>query len=229
LHPTHVKALVGGVKTFNEFQALGRGESHAVKASVSDGTLPPDGEILNDGEKQRLEEISKKKDELRKERAQLKNVAELITMAKAGHIAYAEREAINVKDICGWDSILSWQLAKIERWKATAEGAAAFENAALQLHPAPEAPASDAAQKAFWERCEELRHPRVVGPLDYTHTICLKKRCEGHRQWQRIFVDNQRLEEEMLTRRMQAQNKEETGILERARRRYIRETNARGH
>jgi COMPASS component SPP1 len=128
-------------------------------------------------------------------------------------VRVAEREKIKMKEFCGYDSRLSWSDAEFLQWRNGKHGRAAFKFSTLsptaeQISSMPAVNGSDISVEA-------------------KESVCLKKRCPKHPQWQKLNLQDARFEELEVVEAIRECEKEEKSVRERARRRGAKDAMAR--
>jgi COMPASS component SPP1 len=119
-----------------------------------------------------------------------------------------------LKEFCGYDSRLSWSDAEFLSWRRKGTGQAAFQFNTLS-------PTSE--QVSSMSGPEETPN----GTDAARETVCLKKRCPKHPQWQKLNLQDARFEELEVVEAIRECEKEEKSVRERARRRGAKEVISR--
>lgn len=229
LRAKDLKALVEQSKDIQAFKTLGSGvlsppqTASPTKANF-DGSLPNglpsliEDLSLTAAETERLTALHKEKSQLKERLEALKDREKFVSMAKEQAIRVAEREKIKVKEFCGYDSRLSWSDAEFLRWRNSKPGRAAFQFSTLS--PTPEQ--VDSLPTVNGETVIV-----VNGEEKEKETVCLKKRCPKHPQWQKLNLQDARFEELEIVESIKECEKEERSVRERARRRGAKDAMAR--
>ncbi len=202
-----LKGVITSVKDVEEFRIIGDQVA---------GTIPSDGDVKMRGDNQghyqtnveyteeeemKIAEISGKKDALRTKRAILEDKDIFLSMVKER--AKEVKEAEGVKELCGYDSRLTWSDEEFSIWRSSAEGKKVFESRVLvpagtnATHPDPSTNAEDDGKSA--------------GKGTATQGVCTKKRCERHKQWLKIQQQELAFEKDALRqemRKLDAESKE---------------------
>ncbi|KAJ4361881.1 COMPASS (complex proteins associated with Set1p) component [Neocucurbitaria cava] len=211
LRAKDLKALVDASPNIQAFKNLGTGVlSPPQTASPTQATFggAPNGEdlALTAGETERLTALHKEKSQLNDRLEVLKDREKFVSMAKEQANRVAEREKIKVKEFCGYDSRLSWSDAEFLLWRNSKHGRAAFKFNTLS-------PTSEQVSSM----------PAINGTdtlsIDTKESVCLKKRCPKHPQWQKLNLQDARFEELEVVEAIRECEKEERSVRERARRR----------
>ncbi|KAF2455952.1 hypothetical protein BDY21DRAFT_349208 [Lineolata rhizophorae] len=232
LRPPEVKALTAAIPDFEAFRRLGEGVP-----SPPPTALPAEEDfyvtILDAESRERLDQIAAKKDELRVRRALLKDHDRFVTMTRERAARTAEREGLKPKDMCGYDAQLQWSEAEFSAWRASPIGRAALKLGTLE--------GEDFKQLAEQIRREEYGSLPTLnrsngansdpdgmevdrdGPRDdgspFSATpppLCMRKRCERHKNWQKLALTDVRFEIVDVADAMRALEAEEKEIRQRA-------------
>ncbi|KAI9796958.1 MAG: hypothetical protein M1833_005904 [Piccolia ochrophora] len=206
LHKGQLAAVAKGVDNVSEFRNLGEGVLSPPPTAVPDengDTKMEDGEgnagtFFNDEEWRRNEDIEKEKETLVQRRILLKDRERFLQLVKdrSKHIL---EQLNNVKDICGYDSRLSWTDEEFLAWRSSEEGEKAFTTG--ELEPSESATTEEEGGDG----------------------VCQKKRCERHKQWRNIQIQDIRFEESKVADEMRRLKQEEADLRQRAKLRRIRE------
>jgi COMPASS component SPP1 len=256
LRTGEIKALATGVPDLNSFRRLGDGvltppaTTSPTASSFPDTAKLPNGDIDESGEKfplsyslqpaetYRIQEIAENKDALRTRKGLLKDRATFVTMTKEQVVRYAERESLKPKDVCGFDSRLSWSDEEFSRWRDTKAGQTAIslqtlepaesENGAAEVDGEDvEKPQTNGETKSDEDKMD-IDGETASGKKLEKDSFCAKKRCERHKQWQKVALQTVRFDEMELADQMRALEREEREIRERAMLRWRREVGGRG-
>jgi COMPASS component SPP1 len=183
LRAKDLKALVDASPNIQTFKNLGTGvltppQTASPNRASFDGI---DGFAFTASETERLNALHNEKSQLKDRLEVLKDREKFVSMAKEQAVRVAEREKIKMKEFCGYDSRLSWSDAEFLQWRNGKHGRAAFKFSTLS--PTTEQVAS---------------MPIVNGSdthVEAKETVCLKKRCPKHPQWQKLNLQDARFEE----------------------------------
>ncbi|PSN68097.1 hypothetical protein BS50DRAFT_357037 [Corynespora cassiicola Philippines] len=227
LRAKDLKALVEASPNIETFKGLGSGvlspphTASPTKASfegpVANGTAaynPADDLSLTPSEREHLGALHKEKSDLKERLELLKDREKFVSMIKEQATRVAEREKIKVKDFCGYDSRLSWSDAEFLAWRKSEHGRAAFKFSTAS--PSAEEVASIATANG-----EDFA--MVNGDDAEKESVCLKKRCSKHPQWQKLNLQDARFEELEVVEAIKECEKEERSVRERARRRSAKD------
>jgi COMPASS component SPP1 len=215
LRAKDLKALVDASPNIQTFKNLGTGvltppQTASPNRASFDGV---DGFAFTASETERLTALHNEKSQLNDRLEVLKDREKFVSMAKEQAVRVAEREKIKMKEFCGYDSRLSWSDAEFLQWRNGKHGCAAFKFSTLS----PTA-----------EQVEAM--PTVNGSntsVEAKETVCLKKRCPKHPQWQKLNLQDARFEELEVVEAVRECEKEEKSVRERARRRGAKDAMAK--
>ncbi|KAH7371649.1 hypothetical protein BKA66DRAFT_572625 [Pyrenochaeta sp. MPI-SDFR-AT-0127] len=211
LRAKDLKALVDASPNIQTFKNLGTGvlspPQTASPTRVTFGGVPNGEDLaLTVGETERLTALHNEKSQLKDRLEVLKDREKFVSMAKEQATRVAEREKIKLKEFCGYDARLSWSDAEFLLWRNSKQGHAAFKFNTLS-------PTQEQVQAI----------PAVNGSdsmaVEAKESVCLKKRCPKHPQWQKLNLQDARFEELEVVEAIRECEKEERSVRERARRR----------
>lgn len=178
-------------------------------------------EIVDEATTTRLEAIAKRKDELRQRRLLLKDREKFISLAKERATRLAG--VMKMKDMCGYDSRLSWDESTFKEWRESTEGNSAFTNNSLDAPNSPQDArdtsgtvngTDSTATAGLKPRPQPMRSmtSETVGTNDGNVDICTKKRCQRHGGWQKLVLHDVRFEEAEVGDEMRRIDAEEQEI-----------------
>jgi COMPASS component SPP1 len=202
------RAAAGGAS----FRALGGvGDSFSPPSAAAAAPEP----ALTRGERAALADVAAKKEALRAARAALAERTRFLERARAAATAAAEKAGGKVKEFCGFDARLAWSAAK---WGAGKEN---------------EEPTNGAAANgtAAGDDDDDVAMADGDGPAaadDDDGLVCARRRCERHKQWPRLMLDDLRFEEAMQADRMRELDRAEREIHDVASRRWREEVSGVG-
>lgn len=144
------------------------------------------------------------------------------------------------KDICGYDSRLSWSDEEFARWCSSPEGQQTLDSRVLGPPP-PSPPTSLLLTSPPLDAHDPQAHPQPQPPVpneggggageeeeEIGKGACLKRHCARHRIWWKVHVQEMAFEKEEVKLRVGRLVEEERGVRERARIRRLEEEAARG-
>lgn len=230
LRAKDLKALVEQTKDIQAFKNLGSGvlsppqtaspTKMTFDGSVPNGTHQPTEDLsLTTAEAERLKALHNEKSQLKDRLEVLKDREKFVSLAKEQAARVAERERIKVKDFCGYDSRLSWSDVEFLRWRNSKHGRATFKFSTLS-------PTSEQLSSLGTVNGEDVT---MINGDDEKEkeTVCLKKRCAKHPQWQKLNLQDARFEELEIVESIKECEKDERSVRERARRRGAKDAMAR--
>ena len=230
LRARDLKSLATAAKDLDSFRRLGSGvlsppaTASPTKASFSDsqkmvnGILHPEsnGDVpaapsipLNPAESAHLAALNVEKTSLQSRLALLKDREKFVSLTREQAARYAEREKLKPKEVCGYDQRLSWSEAEFANWRASKFGKAALKKGTLE--PSAE---DVAAEEGPGE--SEKADGATESQDSPASTLCTKKRCDRHRQWQKLNLQDARFEEVEVIESIRRVEREEKEVRERA-------------
>ena len=113
------------------------------------------------------------------------------------------------KDICGFDARLSWSDEEFDEWRLSEMGAKALEDGSPEALASSYPDATDAdGDTAMDDTKDELE--------TLSRGVCIKKRCERHKQWLKVQQQDAVFEENTLALDLSKCEKEAQTVVERA-------------
>lgn len=157
-------------------------------------------------------------DAVKKEKAELSNQAEMlrdrerfVTLLKqqAKYILERLRQAdpkgaTAWKDICGFDPRLSWSDEEFDTWRQSDEGKKALEHGFTVGDPGV-----DESGDTTMADGNEVDLSRIAG------SVCIKKRCEQHRQWFKVQQHDIAFEKSNVNSQLAICEKKARGVVDR--------------
>jgi COMPASS component SPP1 len=126
----------------------------------------------------------------------------------------ADPRNVNPKDLCGYDSRLTWNDDEFNEWRSSESGREALRLGSLPL-PSDEDVDGDVGMSG------------VQSTSDQQQSTCMKKRCSRHYEWAKLHIEDNKFEIGANSNFLQGLEKEESEIIQRARVR-VREIRAGG-
>lgn len=213
LRAGELKALVDGVDSVGAFRKLGDGVLSPPKTASpeAEGGKSSHNAIYTPEESSSLADISRKREFLNARKAMLtdrdKFVAMVAARAKTVLASLKEKEK-SLKDICGYDSRLTWSDDELNAWRAAPIGQESLVTGIL-LPPTPDPnPSAHPEEK---DKDKEDEDGEEIGP-----GVCKKKRCERHRAWFKVQQQDNAFEKDEVRQRLKRLESEEKGIRDRA-------------
>jgi COMPASS component SPP1 len=212
ISPFELKALLDSVDDVTTFRKLGNGSLRAPGVDQRFTALASPSELdsaqvasLTPTEQSEIDRITAKKEKLRDSRATLEDRKRYFTLAKERLAAYIESHNLKPKDVCGFDQRLSWSPERFLRWRNSPSGVAAFDRGSLEV------------------QTNGTNGDMELDGDEEEIAICTRKRCERHKMWQRLQVEDARFEESQLADEMRELDRLERELRERAALRSRRE------
>ena len=215
IKPGELKALVSGVDSISEFKRLGNPVS---KMPTRDGEVREDGAAhttpsYTPSEATQLETISTKQEAVHTKLEALKakeRFAEIVRGRAKGVLDEMKKRDKSLKDICGYDARLSWSDKEFNDWRSSDEGKLVLETGTLGPPNRSGALLEDA------DGDERMNEGDEAGADEFGAGVCQKKRCERHRQWYKLQIQEVAFEKDDCKQVKAKLEKEERGINERA-------------
>ena len=237
LRPSELKVLEQSASSIPDFRRLGtpvfaNGDfaDDASKEVNANSTIPQKLASVpyTLAEKVQLESLSLQRTNLKRKRALLDGKEKFLDLVKVrAKIALEDLKAKDksVKDICGYDSRLSWADDEFEAWRESSEGIAMLKNEALGPLKTGEDVDMDTSNanepNGRGASSDDTKDPSMKASELPTESMCTKKRCERHRQWYKIFTQEIAFEKDSCRVEMRQVAKEEKAVLERAQVRWL--------
>ncbi|KAF2865226.1 hypothetical protein BDV95DRAFT_652988 [Massariosphaeria phaeospora] len=236
LRAKDLKALVEATNDIEAFKRLGSGvlsppqTASPTKATFGNGLAngtsgsePVEDLTFTAAEQERLNALFKEKSHLKEKLEVLKDREKFVSLVREQAARFAEREKIKYKEFCGYDSRLSWSDAEFLAWRRSKHGHAAFKFSSLsptpdQLASLAEVEGADTAMANGDDGNDSNDEEK--------ETVCLKKRCPKHPQWQKGNLQDARFEELEVVEWIKECEKEERSVRDRARRRGVKDAMA---
>jgi COMPASS component SPP1 len=112
------------------------------------------------------------------------------------------------KDICGFDSRISWSDEEFDEWKLSNAGSLALKNGTL--NPSDPGPTDVGSDLTIADSKDENNTDT------FARGTCLKKRCERHKQWVKIHQQDIQFEENIVQQDLLKCEREAQAAVERA-------------
>ncbi|KAI9881130.1 MAG: hypothetical protein M1830_008288 [Pleopsidium flavum] len=208
-----LKAVVKAIKDVNEFRTVGDQVLSPPPTIGSDGDAKVDGQsggerkvnvVYSAEEETKLAEITGKKEVLKGNRTMLGDKEVFLGMVKER--AKQIKEAEGVKELCGYDSRLTWSNDEFETWRLSAEGKKVFEGGVLVFAP------STSTEFDLGAVVED--EGKAAGKEVMAQVVCTKKRCERHKQWLKIQQQELAFEKDALRQEMRRLDNEEKELMQ---------------
>jgi COMPASS component SPP1 len=185
--------------SFSDSQQLSNGVTHP----VPNGTMLAPSIPLNRAETEHLSALNVEKIGLQSRLTLLKDREKFVSLTRDQAARYAEREGLKLKEVCGYDHRLAWSETEFAAWRASKIGKTSLKHNTLE--PSNEDVKAESGDEDV-SGAEE----------DANSTLCTKKRCARHNQWQKINLQDARLEEVEVFESIKRVEQEEKEVRERA-------------
>ena len=205
-----LKTLAIGVNNVAELRQLGEGvlsprQTASPQNGEGDGTT---NKHFNAPESQQLAEIASKKEKLEARKDMLEHRDRFLHLVKsrAERLLEELRKTETVKDICGYDSRLSWSDDEFLAWADSSEGQQALKSGVLTAATTAETIANGKIQN---NGGEEDTAEVGIG-------VCQNRRCERHHTWYKLQQQDILFEKGEVRLAMGKLGGEEEGVRKRA-------------
>ncbi|KAI4753660.1 hypothetical protein E4T52_14193 [Aureobasidium sp. EXF-3400] len=218
-----LKAIILAHPTVEALHNLNNGPVSPIPGSSPNAMKDEDAEdenaishesALNDIERERIDQITHLKTTARDRHSLLKDRARFIAMLKTVASRLADHRNVKPKDLCGYDSRLTWNDDEFNEWRSSESGQEALRLGSLPL-PSDEDIDGDIGMSG------------VQSTSDQQQFTCMKKRCSRHYEWAKLHIEDNKFEIGANSSALQGLEKEESEIIQRARLR-VREIRAGG-
>lgn len=179
--------------------------------------VAPNDLTYSPDESLKLEELRKRRDELLHRKSMLNVRSTFLNLVRQRSKNVLERLKQTEpkggwKDICGFDSRLAWSDEEFDEWRLSDVGAKALEDGT------PEALASSFPRTTDADGDTAMNDVKAeeddVSSL--TRGVCIKKRCERHKQWVKVQQQEILFEEDTVSQDLSKCEKEAQNVVERA-------------
>lgn len=219
-----LKAAVDGSTDVNAFHRLGEGVlSPPATASPEGEDAKKDKVIYTAEEKALLEEISDKREKCRARKRMLDDrdkLLGLITARGKAVLAELKEKDKSVKDICGYDSRLTWSDQEFNDWRVSSEGQKSLEKGGVLGPPASVVNKDNDVDMTNGQvtvgNSETKASDNANEDEEIGKGVCKKKRCERHRQWLKLQQQDNLFEKDQARQEMKRLEAEEKGLKNRA-------------
>ena len=232
LHAGELKALTSGVKDLEEFNKLGEGvlsPSRTASPSQEDTEMDNGDQLSKEklkvvyttDEKSQLADIASKRTSLKRKREALDVREKFLGLVRGRAKSTLEelKKKEGVKDICGFDSRLTWSDEEFDTWRASSNGQTSLESGILT---APNTTTDKDEDQKMTNG--DNSHAAEIGK-----GVCQKKRCERHKQWFKLQQQEIAFEKDECRQEMRKLESEEKGVGERAMIRHLEGGNDAEH
>ncbi|KAI4725398.1 hypothetical protein E4T49_06877 [Aureobasidium sp. EXF-10728] len=171
---------------------------------AEDDTLLSHESALNDIERERIDQITHLKATAHARHSLLRDRSRFVAMLKTVASRLADHRNVKPKDLCGYDSRLSWSEEEFDQWRASAAGQEALQIGSLPL-PSTEDVDGDVGMS------------NTNDPERTSSSTCMKKKCNRHYEWAKLHIEDFGFETKQNSAVIYNLQKEEEEIIERAR------------
>lgn len=230
-----LKAMVVGVSSVQEFRKLGNRimspppallKEESSKDDVKSEITPPTGDkpgldITAQGVEYSSHE-SAKLEKLRNARDALLHRKDMLA-ARSAFVEHVRQRAKGVvaklkqkepkggwKDICGFDARLAWADEEFDEWRLSDAGTKALAEGTLEAMASSFPTSTDADGDTAMNGEEEDEMAFLA------RGICVKKRCEQHKQWVKVQQQNNSFEEKTTDQDLLGNEQEARAVAESA-------------
>ena len=218
LRPSELKALTSGVENVEEFRGLGNAIS-SPKSNSNAGTQANDSvpgaepAVYTSEEMSQLDKVASKKAVIDHKLEVLKDKDVFLSLVRGrakGILEELKGKDKAAKDVCGFDSRISWSDEEFDNWRVSSVGMEALQSGVLSAPMDDEDSKPDADGDSRMANGEDS-HQDQIG-----RGACLKKRCERHKKWFQLHNQEIAFERDDCRQQMNKLDKEEKGIKQRA-------------
>ncbi|KAJ5174503.1 uncharacterized protein N7482_000380 [Penicillium canariense] len=234
LTPGDLKAAILGVNSVEEFRKLGDqiistppesvGDSPASEAKNETKAQGDDklfdthasGVEFSADEAAKLEKLRKRRDDLLHRKEMLAARSTFVALLRQRSKGVVEKLKQNEpkggwKDICGFDSRLSWSDEEFDEWRLSEAGKKALAEGTVEAMAASYPTTADADGDTAMDGDEKEGEIAFI-----TRGICIKKRCERHKQWVKVQQQDIVFEENAADQDLSRYEQEARSVAERA-------------
>jgi COMPASS component SPP1 len=234
LTPGDLKAAILGVSSVEEFRNLGNqiistppeSTRGSPTSDVKNETKTPDADKLFDvhasgveysaDEAAKIEKLRQRRDDLLHRKEMLAARSTFVGLVRQRSKAVVEKLKQNEpkggwKDICGFDSRLAWADEEFDEWRLSEGGKKALEEGTPEAMAASYPTTTDADGDVAMDGDEKEDAMALL-----TRGICIKKRCERHKQWVKVQQQDIVFEENAAEQDLKKSEQEARSIAERA-------------
>ncbi|RAH85239.1 putative PHD transcription factor [Aspergillus japonicus CBS 114.51] len=224
-----LKAVVTGVSSAEEFRKLGESiiSVPAPAKGPATGTNEDNKKLGLDfdvdwltyapDEAAMIDKLRKQRDSLVHRREMLKARSHFVNLVRQRSKCILDKLKQKEpkggwKDICGFDYRLAWSDEEFDEWRLSELGAKALTVGT------PEALASSYSDATDADGDTAMGDAKPAGDdLEHlSHGVCIKKRCERHKQWVKVQQQDGLFEESTLVQDLKKCEKEAQNVVERA-------------
>ena len=214
-----LKAVVDGSRDLDSFRRLGEGVLSPPRSTSPEGRDARKEKMsYTDEEKAQLDEISEKREKCRERKKMLDDRDKMLILvsarAKAVLTEMRDKDK-SVKDICGYNSRLTWSDQEFNEWRASPEGQTALEKNGVLGPPVP-VTYNNGVNVLNGQVAAGSSGSREDEEEEIGRGVCKRKRCERHRQWLKLQQQDNLFEKDQARQEMKRLEAEEKGLINRA-------------
>lgn len=183
--------------------------------------IHPAGVIYSTAEEAKLQKLRKRRAEYRRRGEMIAQRDRFLGLVRARAKTVLDRLKAKEpkggwKDICGYDSRMAWNEEELDEWLQTEAGRRAFEEDKLEAEELPTNGTHDTKNpSADSDEDEDDENANVDAEFaELSRGVCIKKRCDRHKQWVKFVQQDTQFELAMLKSDFQACEKEANAIVE---------------
>ncbi|KAJ5293841.1 hypothetical protein N7508_008662 [Penicillium antarcticum] len=207
-----LKAAIMGVSSTQEFRTLGDRISKSGKWLSVD--VYAEGTEYSPDEIAKIEKLRKQHEELIHRKEMLTARSTFVSLLRPRAKGIVERLKQHEpkggwKDICGFDSRLSWSDQEFDEWRLSKSGQRALAEGTVEALAAGYRSTTDADGDTAMDSEAD---PSITA---LTQGVCTKKRCERHKQWIKVQQQDILFEEETAAQDLAKCEEEAKSVVER--------------
>jgi COMPASS component SPP1 len=234
-----LKAVVQGVHSAREFRQLGdhlvsppplrpsvksegRNDEEKENSNKMGLDLHPPNLVYSVEEETKLQKLRKKRHDLLHRREVLQARNKFVGLVRQRSKTVLDRLKQKEpkggwKDICGFDGRLAWNDDEFDEWRQSEEGTKAFQEDKLEPERMPTGDTTDAdGDEKMADDDEDDDNDKDHEFEEFARGVCMKKRCERHKQWNKMHQQEIQFEEGMLKQDLKHCEDEAAAVVERA-------------
>lgn len=234
LTPGDLKAAILGVSSVEEFRKLGNqiistppeSARDSPASDIKNETKTPDADKLfnvhasgveySADEAAKIEKLRQRRDDLLRRKEMLAARSTFVGLVRQRSKAVVEKLKQNEpksgwKDICGFDSRLAWADEEFDDWRLSEAGKKALEEGTPDAMAASYPTTTDADGDVAMDSDEKEDAMALL-----TRGICIKKRCERHKQWVKVQQQDIVFEDNAAEQDLKKTEQEARSVAERA-------------
>ncbi|CRG85876.1 Set1 complex component spp1 [Talaromyces islandicus] len=187
--------------------------------------IHPPGVVYSIAEEAKLQKLRKRRAEYRRRGEMIAQRDRFLGLVRARAKTVLDRLKAKEpkggwKDICGFDARMAWNEEELDEWLQTEAGRKAFEEDKLEAEELPtngtDTKMQDPADTDDDDEDEDENKSKNVDAefAELSRGVCIKKRCDRHKQWVRLVQQDTQFEQAMLKCDFEACEKEANAIVE---------------